>query len=131
MPEPSPLFWDHLSARVSEAVAADGAGSRFIGGPLAALLRIAGDARAILVVAVGLVLARRPEHARAGASCAAESDRFSFAVAAPPPELLDDVTASDDASLTLVASLTDVSTSTASAKPAWRRAAARSTRSRT
>src|SRR6476469_3139983 len=56
VPEPSPLFWDHLSARVSEAVAADRAGSRFIGGPLAALFA-SRAIQGILVVAVGLVLA--------------------------------------------------------------------------
>src|SRR2546422_2820335 len=32
VPEPSPLFWDHLSRRVREAVAAEGTpGSRFPG----------------------------------------------------------------------------------------------------
>lgn len=110
VPEPSPLFWDHLSSRVREAVAAEGA-------PRNAwldvttwrrLLTPAWVAAASLVVVVALssrLMAPQPP---------AGIDARSAPPPPPPPfitdtnagtEVLGDA-ASDDASLMLVASLT-------------------------
>jgi hypothetical protein len=110
VPEPSPLFWDQLSSRVRQAVTADPAAPRLHGARgfvdvVAALVRtrafLAGTA-----IAAGLLLAialgsRPPLPAPAG-----RSPVVSVAEATAAPELLGDVTP-DDASLTLVASLTD------------------------
>jgi hypothetical protein len=58
VPEPSPLFWDHLSSRVSEAVAAEGgaARSRSFGELLAALFG-ARAFQACVAIAAALLLA--------------------------------------------------------------------------
>jgi hypothetical protein len=98
------LFWDHLSARVSDAVAAE-SGSR--AGSLADVLRSLMGARAFqasVVVACGLFIAvllggRTPAP---GPTVAVPAT--SVAVVATEP--LIDVTP-DDASLTVVASMTD------------------------
>jgi hypothetical protein len=130
VPEPSPLFWDHLSSRVSRAVEAEadarlpparlwrfgvprrssrgmassegGTPSRYVG------WQALGAVAACLVIAVVLgsrVLAPGP------------LPPPPIGVAAPPPvsvadavigpELIRDVTSDDDASLTVVASMTD------------------------
>jgi hypothetical protein len=111
VPEPSPLFWDHLSSRVSDAVAAEGA-------PRTAWLDVTtwrrvltptwAVAAATIVVVIALSSRLMAPQPPAG---------IDAWVAAPPPlpaliadtnagtEVLGD-TASDDASLMLVASLT-------------------------
>jgi hypothetical protein len=104
VPEPSPLFWDHLSSRVLEAVAAEAV-------PRRSWLDLAWWSRAVWepmsVVAVALLLivvvARSFVTAPAPAAHGPLAPSFS---AAPATELLGDV-ADDDASLTVVASLTD------------------------
>ena len=78
VPEPSPLFWDHLSSRVSAASVLVAAG---------------------LLIAVALG-SRAPAPITAPAA-------VSVADASGPAELLRDVTSVDDPSLTLVASLTE------------------------
>src|SRR5262249_18627870 len=61
VPEPSPLFWDHLSSRVSEAVAAEAAGARVKGSrSFGEWLRGLTGARAFqasVAVAAGLLIA--------------------------------------------------------------------------
>jgi hypothetical protein len=124
VPEPSPLFWDHLSSRVSQAVAMEEA----VAGPA----RLKGS-RAFAELLRGGWGLRSSFGARAFQVCGARAFQASVAVAAgvliavalssrapaPAPyssvvptantgaatELLGDV--ADDASLTLVASLTD------------------------
>jgi hypothetical protein len=104
VPEPSPLFWDHLSARVHDAVAADVAPrSSWLRrlllrrGVLEPISAVAVVAMLILVVFKSFVTVPAPGSA---------PPSVSVADAAAPRELLSDV-ATDDASLTLVASLTD------------------------
>ena len=100
VPEPSPLFWDHLSSRVHDAVSdARLPAARYVF--LGARWFQAG-----VVVAAGVLLAvavnlRAPAPAPLPAPASA-----AIAEASVPAELLSDV-ATDDASLTLVASLTD------------------------
>jgi hypothetical protein len=112
VPEPSPLFWDHLSSRVSQAVAMEAA----VAGPA----RLKGS-RSFLKVFTGWWGLRSSFGARAfqasvavaaGVLIAVASSSHAPSPAAPSPiapaaaeELLNDV--ADDASLTLVASLTD------------------------
>jgi len=100
VPEPSPLFWDHLSRRIGEAVAEDPAGvglrpSRYM---VPAWFAVA----AVLALAVVL-------GSRAMAPAPLPDPATAFVAAAPPaPERADDVTTDDDAgdaALTLVASL--------------------------
>ena len=99
VPEPSPLFWDHLSARVSDAVAEEGAPrerSRYV---VPGWLAVA----AALLIAV-VVSSRSTAPARVPAPLA----RAEFVSNAPAaPELLDDLASGNDPSLNLVAFLTD------------------------
>jgi hypothetical protein len=121
VPEPSPLFWDHLSARINAAVAQESAeprrSSRWFtaseGGPRrswrnALLWRrgvldplLAVGALALLIAIV--IPARR---AIAPSPVAPPVSGVVVADATPAVELLDDGVA-DDASLRLVASLSD------------------------
>lgn len=112
VPEPSPLFWDHLQQRISEAVAAEGAPSRF---PQLAwlmrprLLMPIGAAAAIAVV-VTLTLDSRvtmpplPD----GPAPIASAARDSRPDTSGPShiELLNESLVDDDPSLQLVADLT-------------------------
>jgi hypothetical protein len=126
VPEPSPLFWDHLSSRVSEAVAAEAANARLKGsrsfGELARELvgargfqglsgarafQASVAAAAALLLAVGLgsrVMAPAP--APPPPSVAAVTPP-AHAAAEPAIEQFNDWAPEHDASLTLVASLTD------------------------
>jgi hypothetical protein len=103
VPEPSPLFWDHLSARISASIAdearrtpASRGAVSFRNGWLPACLALA--AGLLIALAVG---SRTPAPSSATSPVAAVAD------AAPASDLLGDVAADNDASLTLVASLTD------------------------
>jgi len=107
VPEPSPLFWDHLSSRVIDAVAAEGA-------PRTAwldvttwrrLLTPAWAVAASMIVVVALGSRLMAPHQLAGVDAGS---------APPPPPFIADTNAStavlgdvasDDASLMLVASL--------------------------
>jgi hypothetical protein len=113
VPEPSPLFWDHLSARVSEAVAADARlpPSRSFGGALAAMFSSKAFHAGVLSAALGLLIAVvLVPRAHAPAPIASPPRIVltpkAVADAVTPTERLLDV-APEDASLTLVASLTD------------------------
>jgi hypothetical protein len=115
VPEPSPLFWDHLSSRVSEAVAAQGDArvepsgyarlkpSRYV------VWQALGAVAACLVIAIAL-------GSRLLAPAPVVPPPSMFVAVAPPasvddagagPELIRDISSDDDASLTVVASLTD------------------------
>ncbi len=94
VPEPSPLFWDHLSRRVSEAVAAEGSSRPFWWSRLGRRHMVA---QAIVVGAMAMVIAivvnvRKPQDV---APTVAEVDQ-----AMPEPQ------SGDDPSLVLVAELT-------------------------
>jgi len=104
VPEPSPLFWNHFSSRVREAVADEpvaGAGwrRRFWSWP-GMLAPLSAVAAAVLVVA-GVFNARGPvPHAGA-------TKQTSGSSAASTLELLSDSGVDDDASWKFVADLTD------------------------
>src|SRR5258708_16549800 len=99
VPEPSPLFWDHLSRRVSDAIATDGSprpiwwswlrAPRFVIPVLAAVLAI------VFIVAVDVRDARLSR--RASAPVASMTD---------PHDAMPEPVAGDDPSLVLVAELT-------------------------
>jgi hypothetical protein len=105
VPEPSPLFWDHLSARLREALSEEA-----VPRPqrpwfrVALWRRIALDPMAVVSVAVLLVFVVMRSFVTGPAPVAAPP---AVSVADAGNELLGDVTSDDDASLTLVASLTD------------------------
>jgi hypothetical protein len=103
VPEPSPLFWDHLSSRVREAVSEDAAPRR---SRLDRVLwkRTVLEAMAAAAVAVLIVVVVRSFIA--GPNPASTPPTVSVADAGAATELLGDVPA-DDVSLTLVAGLTD------------------------
>jgi len=108
VPEPSPLFWDHLSSNVRDAVAADARlkPSRYIFRGVRAFFG-ARAFQASVLVAAGVLLAvalnlRAPSPAPIAAPPA-----LVAADAGAPIELLGDVSPDEDASLTLVATLMD------------------------
>jgi hypothetical protein len=108
VPQPSPLFWDRLSARVSDAIAAEGA-PRIAGFDVTTWRRLLTPAWAVAAsIVVVVVLSSRLMAPQPPAGSDARS-------APPPPVLIVDTNAStevigdaasDDASLMLVASLT-------------------------
>ena len=118
VPEPSPLFWDHLSARVSDAVSEDARlkGSRSFADRLTALLgtraltvlRARAFQASVAVAAALLIAVVVSSRSTAPARVSAPVARAVLVSDAPAaPELLDDVTSGDDPSLTLVAILSD------------------------
>jgi hypothetical protein len=105
VPEPSPLFWDYLSRRVHEAVAAEGSVPR--ASWLSALQDwtssrlvwlVSAGATAAVIVALGLALKSRPPGGSIPAAAAVESVATVDSVA-------DSTSPNDDPSLTLVAAL--------------------------
>jgi len=100
VPEPSPLFWDHFSARVHDAIAAEGAPRRLLWDRLALPLSIAACAAVIIAAAVTWRVGRTsgvvPHKAVPMASHTPLADDMADADAAPIP---------DDPSLDLVADL--------------------------
>jgi hypothetical protein len=108
MQEPSPLFWDHLSARVGEAVAAEQAPRRsWIGAmPWTRLVAPLASAAALVLLALVVTNSRGPAtRGRATIGPPASSSPLS-ADAGTRTDLLSDSTGTEDASLTLVAALT-------------------------
>ena len=103
VPEPSPLFWDHLSSRVREAVAAEAVPRRSW---LTVALWRRGVMDPLLAVAVAGLLIAVVLSSRATAPAPIAALPVA-AVADAVPELLNDVAADVDASLALVASFTD------------------------
>jgi hypothetical protein len=99
VPEPSPLFWDHLSSRVSAAVAAERIPT------LRGWLKPSRVVQAGLAVAAALLIAivssSRPPTPEIAAP------RMSIADANAATDFLGDLISDDDPSLTLVAGLTD------------------------
>ena len=104
VPEPSPLFWDYFSARVREAVAnepapPDGWSQRFRSWP-GVLAPVCGVVAVVVAVAV-MFEAPAPAPPRVAPSSAADvAPRYAV-------ELLGDSVTADDASLAIVANLTD------------------------
>jgi hypothetical protein len=109
VPEPSPLFWDHLSARISETVAQDDARlapTRSLAEKAAALFRVRAFQVAVGIAAtllIGIAVGSGPQAPVA----IAPSLTVDVADTGTGPELLGDVNPVEDASLTVVASLTD------------------------
>jgi hypothetical protein len=85
VPEPSPLFWDHLSARVRDEVAAEPAagGSGWIGRGMRGLVPLAAMAALVVAVVSGVLLVRAvgPVHT--------PSQVIERAVATPAAPVLD------------------------------------------
>jgi len=98
VPEPSPLFWNHFSARVHDAIAADGAPPRSLWDRLALPLSIAACAAVIIAAAVSLRVGRTPGFVPSApvALHTSAADELADADVAPLP---------DDPSLDLVADL--------------------------
>jgi len=114
VPEPSPLFWDHLSRRVREGIAAEGApGSRFAGWRWETALpaswrtwAMAGVAAAVLIsIYVTAPRTLTPSGGRAGASA--------------PSAGLQPFGAADDPSLLLFADLAEQMDSGAITEAGW------------
>jgi hypothetical protein len=104
VPEPSPLFWDHLSSRVSAAIAAETPGTQLA--PSRELFRTLFGSRTVQV-AVALaasVLIVMLVNGRPTVPAVVEAPGLTIADAVADPL---GVAADDDDSLTLVASLTD------------------------
>jgi hypothetical protein len=108
MPEPSRLFWDHLSARVGEAVAAEQAPRRSWVGAMSWTRLMVPLAAAAALVLIAVVLNSRGPVTRGRASIAPPPPSPSSLAADPgaSTDLLNDSTETEDASLTLVAALT-------------------------
>ena len=107
VPEPSPLFWDHLSDRVRQAVAAEAAPARWrgLGGWLLGPLGVAGAVALVwLVVMVGLHVSR---NAAPLAPASEPALALAPGPAAGPTQAVEQSGASsaDDVSLQLVADL--------------------------
>jgi hypothetical protein len=107
VPEPSPLFWDHLSQRVQVAVAADQVPRRSwldagAWGRLLLPLSAVAVASLLIALAVGWrAIAPAPAVRPSLASSATATD------SAAPADVLADSVPDDDVSLRLVASLTE------------------------
>jgi hypothetical protein len=116
VPEPSPLFWDHLSSRVSKAVEEE-ADARLQPSRHLTPWRYLTPSRYVVLHALGAVAACLVIAIAVGSRALAPAPGLPrpIGVAAPPPvadagaglELIRDVTSDDDASLTVVASMTD------------------------
>jgi hypothetical protein len=110
MPEPSPLFWDHLSARVGEAIAAEQTPRRSWIGAMSWPRLVAPLASAAALVLIALVVFSSRGPATRGRTSIGVPGASSSTLAADPgtrTELLSDSNGTEDASLTLVAALTD------------------------
>ncbi|MGH9141475.1 MAG: hypothetical protein ACRD2I_10065 [Vicinamibacterales bacterium] len=112
VPEPSPLFWDHLSTRVAAEVAADMQQPSRLGDVVATLIGVLGTRafQASAVAAAGMlviVLLSGRTSPRPAAPSAASSPVTAVAESGAAAEPLVDVTAAGDASLMVVASFTD------------------------
>jgi hypothetical protein len=113
VPEPSPLFWDHLQARVRVAVAAEGAPSRFARWDWLLRPRVLVPVGALAAVALAVMLTMPsqatlpplPESPTVIAENAPSTG--SELPGSSRLELLNDSLADDDPSLQLVADLTD------------------------
>ena len=106
MPEPSPLFWDHLSSRVSRSGGGGAEPRALAGSTLVARVRVAaacrqrgGRAALVVAVVVGTL-------APSGAAPARVASAAAVADAGARPNCWT-MRGDDDASLTLVAELAD------------------------
>jgi hypothetical protein len=109
VPEPSPLFWDHFSARVSDAIAAD---RRSPTAPAPWwkpwLVLVPASALVVLAIAIGVVSRQPGRPAAVSAPVALGPSGPGTPPSSPESriELLSDADRGDDPSLMLVADLT-------------------------
>jgi hypothetical protein len=128
VPEPSPLFWDHLSSRVREAVAAEAVPRRRW---LAVALWRRGVLNPLSAVAVaGLLLAVVVKSLVTVPAPISAPPRSLSPTRARPPSA-ERCVVDDDPSLTLVPASPTMRIWIRYARQGWRRAAAPSARSRT
>jgi len=99
VPEPSPLFWDHFSARVRQAVDAEGAPRRSWWTWPRVMIPAVTVATALLAVAVTL------NRGNTGREIAPVLATPAAVVPVASVDLLSDLQAADDTALTLVAEL--------------------------
>jgi hypothetical protein len=104
VPEPSPLFWQHLSARVHEAVSNEERGSASAWRPPWLGWRVVVPAVAVAAVALAAAITLRTEVPRPFVAPHGLKPH-SAAVAETPPGADDVVSLADDASLSLIAEL--------------------------
>ena len=115
VPEPSPLFWDHLSQRVREAVAAeDTPGSRFAGWRWETVLPASWRTWAMAGVAAAVVISIYVTAPRTLTPPSGGPDSAAAASAALQP-----FGAADDPSLMLFADLTEQMDSQAITEAGW------------
>ena len=112
VPEPSPLFWDHFSSRVRDAVAAEGAVPaswwRRLSSWPGVMAPMSAAAAAILVFAIVWTPSNAPQlKSPAPVASPAQATTSSALSGTSGVELLNDSMSADDPSLTLVAELTD------------------------
>jgi len=99
VPEPSPLFWDHLSARVHDAVVADGAPRAAWWRPSAwpwIALPVAAGAVVAIALAVAVTLRLTPMPTQAPASALVDASIVEPAVDDGPLNLVADLAAQMD-----------------------------------
>ncbi len=113
VPEPSPLFWDHLSERVRNVVAQDVPGRSLQDAATWRRLLMPLSAVAVASLIVAVVLSSRVLAPQSVAHGDADKVALRTPPALPPPsttgaaiDLFNDPASDDDLSLTLVASLT-------------------------
>ncbi|HEV8347024.1 MAG TPA: hypothetical protein VGQ16_10640 [Vicinamibacterales bacterium] len=116
VPAPSPLFWDHFSSRVRDAVAAEravrGSWWRRLSSWPGVMAPMSAAAAAILVFAIVLKTMSTPSNrpevtSPAPVASSAQATTSSALPGTSGVELLNDSMSADDPSLTLVADLTD------------------------
>jgi hypothetical protein len=108
VPEPSPLFWDHLSDRVRQAVAAERDAPRRWWHDVASRKRVLIPASAVAVAAVVIVTALTPRLLAPqpqGAGSASSQPAAAIGPGADAPDDGFDDAGADDESLMLVADL--------------------------
>lgn len=98
VPEPSPLFWDHLSARVREAVAAEQAARRSWWSPASLGWRVLVPGAAAAAAIILAVLVWTP-------SAAPGPGPAPLAAGSAPFEIVDSLVAADDVSYVLIQDL--------------------------
>jgi hypothetical protein len=116
VPEPSPLFWNHLSERVREEIAAGGSPDR--GWGWAAAWRPSWSSAALASVAAAVAIAIFVTAPRGWPPLASESPVATPAVITPEL-VLQPFGAADDPSLTLVADLSGELDPDAMAETGW------------
>ena len=115
VPEPSPLYWDHLSSRIKDAIGVEPPPRRSVADALAWRSWVPAGALALVVLAVvlGVVRSRVPETTGAARSPMIERDGTVV------PDVMPDTAASSDPSLELIADLSEGLDWDAAAAAGW------------